>query len=282
MTFTDAAVRDALRKPFDKGQVGKLPKPTKKENAKGKCKDCGGWHGLPAVHLDFVGHAAVTDRLNKVAPGWTYTVDELFNVNSVCWVRGTMTVGDVSRPEFGDGRDPKEAIGNFIRRAAMRFGVAIDLWSKEELTTSDVGSGSLEGSSPASGSTPDVSGEPSLPTSGTSNGMVSGESPDRPSPGHETPLDASSTASPDEGLEAAVDRVAAGEGRADGEAVSPSSAVPSELSERDAYWMNLVQLYGSETKARNAVNRTTKGTFTAATISSATAEQLAATIEAAA
>ena len=36
----------------DPATISKLPKPTKRENAKGKCDECGGWHGLPAVHLD--------------------------------------------------------------------------------------------------------------------------------------------------------------------------------------------------------------------------------------
>jgi hypothetical protein len=117
----DQMVRDWLRKPFKPEQVGKLPATARR----------------PA--LDYVGHAAVTDRLNRIAPDWTYTVDESFSFGDAFWVRGTMTVGGVSRVEFGDGDDPKDAIGNFIRRAAMRFGVAIDLWSREELEPSGAG-----------------------------------------------------------------------------------------------------------------------------------------------
>jgi hypothetical protein len=114
-SWSSEMVRDWLRKPFKPEQIGKLPATQKR----------------PA--LDFVGHAAVTDRLNKIAPDWSYTVDTMSELNGKVWIRGTMTIGGVSRPEFGDGDDPKEAIGNFIRRGAMRFGVAIDLWSREEL-----------------------------------------------------------------------------------------------------------------------------------------------------
>ena len=126
----DSEMRDALRKPFPREQIGKLPATARR----------------PA--LDYVGHAAVTDRLNTAAPDWTYTIDERFTATTrelikgqdvdvvSCWIRGTMTVAGVSRCEFGDGADPKEALGNFLRRAAMRFGVAIDLWSKEALQTS--------------------------------------------------------------------------------------------------------------------------------------------------
>lgn len=126
MSFADdAKVRKALREPFPREQIGRLPATQKRPE------------------LDFVGHAAVTDRLNTVAPDWSYTIDEAKRARSVdengierdgaYWIRGTMTIGGVSRPEYGDGADPKEAIGNFIRRAAMRFGVAIDLWSREDL-----------------------------------------------------------------------------------------------------------------------------------------------------
>lgn len=68
----DADTSDRLRAEFPAGTVGTLPKPYKRDSPKGKCGECGGYHGLPAVHLDFVGHAAVTDRLLSVDPGWTW------------------------------------------------------------------------------------------------------------------------------------------------------------------------------------------------------------------
>jgi hypothetical protein len=111
----DQMVRDWLRKPFKPEQIGKLPATARR----------------PA--LDFVGHAAVTDRLNRIAPDWTYSVLERFLYENKIWIHGSLTLGGVTREEFGDGDDPKEALGNFLRRAAMRFGVAIDLWSREEL-----------------------------------------------------------------------------------------------------------------------------------------------------
>jgi len=122
-------MRKGLREEFPPEQIGKLPRTDKRPE------------------LDFVGHAAVTDRLNAVAPDWSYVIDdekryvaqqtnqrtgEIREVVTV-WLRGTMTVGGISRVEYGDGDDFKEAIGNFIRRAAMRFGVALDLWSRQEL-----------------------------------------------------------------------------------------------------------------------------------------------------
>src|SRR5687768_17507101 len=52
-----------LREPFPPNQISKLPKPYKKDSPKGNCRECGGYHGLPAAHLDYVGHAALTARL---------------------------------------------------------------------------------------------------------------------------------------------------------------------------------------------------------------------------
>lgn len=133
-----------LRAPFKPEQIGKLPKPTKRENPKGKCAECGGWHGLPAVHLDYVGHAAITDRLLEVDPEWSWEPmasgpngEPLFT-NGGLWIK--LTVCGVSRPGFGDetnGRGTKEVIGDALRNAAMRFGVGLDLWSKEKLHADD-------------------------------------------------------------------------------------------------------------------------------------------------
>jgi hypothetical protein len=127
----------ALRAPFKPEQIGVLPKPTKKDNPKGNCKVCGGYHGLPAVHLDYVGHAATTDRLLQVDPEWTWEPmargenGEPLMTNGGLWI--LLTVAGVTRPGFGDGASMKEVIGDAIRNAAMRFGVALDLWAKEDL-----------------------------------------------------------------------------------------------------------------------------------------------------
>jgi len=127
-----------LRKPFPKESIGQLPKPYKKDSPKGNCSECGMYHGLPAVHLDFVGHAPTTDRLLSVDPTWTWepvAFDERglpqYDNAGGLWIR--LTVGGVTRLGYGDGPDPKERIGDAIRNAAMRFGVALDLWSKSEL-----------------------------------------------------------------------------------------------------------------------------------------------------
>jgi hypothetical protein len=128
----------ALRREFPAATIGKLPKPYSKDAPKGRCDECGGYHGLPAVHLDYVGHAATTDRLLQVDPEWNWeplALDErghpAVDGGGNLWIR--LTVAGVTRIGVGDGKSAKECIGDAIRNAAMRFGVALDLWAKEDL-----------------------------------------------------------------------------------------------------------------------------------------------------
>jgi hypothetical protein len=114
--------QDALRAPFPKEQIQKLP--------------TGG------LQLDYVSHAWVTDRLLQVDPLWTWepvAFDESglpkFDENGGLWIK--LTVCGVTRYGYGEpqGRDKFDAkkgcIGNSLRNAAMRFGVGLDLWAKE-------------------------------------------------------------------------------------------------------------------------------------------------------
>ena len=141
---------DLLRKPFDKSEIEKLPRFTgKKENGRipksayGLCMECGKRHPLPAIHLDYVGHAGITDRLNEVDPWWNWRPVQCFeNGSPVCDNNGGMwielTVLGITRRGYGDAQGKvgpnaiKELIGDAIRNAAMRFGVATYLWSKSE------------------------------------------------------------------------------------------------------------------------------------------------------
>lgn len=137
-----------LREPFEAGQINKLPKPYKKDSPKGRCNECGGYHGLPAVHLDYVGHAALTDRLLQVDPEWSwepvaFTPEGLpaFDQNGGLWIR--LTILGVTRLGYGDadgkrgGNAVKEAIGDALRNAGMRFGAALDLWHKGDLADAE-------------------------------------------------------------------------------------------------------------------------------------------------
>lgn len=140
----------ALRKPFDAKVVGKLPRSTCRECTRSQrkrcdqhqwvsnCPSCHGSHTSACIHLDYVGHAATTDRLLSVDPGWSWEPMALdatglpaLDRGNNLWIR--LTVAGITRIGVGDGSSAKECIGDAIRNAAMRFGVALDLWSKEEL-----------------------------------------------------------------------------------------------------------------------------------------------------
>ncbi len=141
-----------MRMPFPKHLISKLPKPTQKQTDEVKnnpgagirCSACGGWHHPKVVHLDYVGHAALTSRLLDCDPEWNWEpvrVDEcgapVFDQNGGMWIR--LTVCGVTRLGYGDaqgkkgGNAIKEAIGDALRNAAMRFGAALDLWHKGDL-----------------------------------------------------------------------------------------------------------------------------------------------------
>ena len=148
-----------LRKPFPPHQISKLPKPTKKQTEevradfkKGiRCQVCGAWHHPDVVHLDYVGHAALTDRLLDADPAWQWeplatTAEGLprFDETGGLWIK--LTVCGVSRLGYGhavrkEQMDPgsreKEVIGDALRNAAMRFGAALELWHKGQLHDDD-------------------------------------------------------------------------------------------------------------------------------------------------
>ncbi|MCP4961983.1 MAG: hypothetical protein GY925_22285, partial [Actinomycetia bacterium] len=133
------AARPALLEPFPPSAIGKKPQKTG-----------------PA--LDYVGHAAVTQRLLTVDPLWNWEpvawdssgrpkVNTVTHISyrkngpdvetTECsmWIK--MTVAGVTRlgvgtAELGTDID-KRLISDAIRNAAMRFGVGLDLWSKEDL-----------------------------------------------------------------------------------------------------------------------------------------------------
>src|SRR4030095_7657299 len=99
--------------PFPPSAIGQLPK--------------------AGMMLDYVGHAATTDRLLQVDPDWTWepvAPDEAgmpaLDAEGNLWIR--LTVCGVTRPGVGNGKTAKERIGDAIRNAAMRFRGALHLW----------------------------------------------------------------------------------------------------------------------------------------------------------
>jgi len=145
-----------LRAPFPPNAISKLPKPTKRQTdevrsdfKKGiRCTECGQWHHKDVVHLDYVGHAALTDRLLDCDLNWNWE-PVAFDASGApardssggMWIK--LTVCGQTRLGYGhaDGKNGgdaiKEIIGDALRNAAMRFGAALDLWHKGDLHPAD-------------------------------------------------------------------------------------------------------------------------------------------------
>lgn len=145
-----------LREPFPPHQVGKLPRVTCKEcsdkkltcqrHQRARCDVCKAFVSTQHIHLDYVGHAEVTDRLLSVDPEWSWEPVS-FDASGlpaiapgasggwVLWIR--LTVAGVTRLGVGSvagGNDvEKQLVSDALRNAAMRFGVALNLWAKTEL-----------------------------------------------------------------------------------------------------------------------------------------------------
>lgn len=150
MSALTAPLAAKLREPFGKQEIGKLPRVYCKacresaskncqQHPKIRCEVCRNTITSAHLHLDYVGHAEVTDRLLQVDPEWSWEpcalshdgIPFLDNYGGL-WIK--LTVAGVTRLGYGhaDGKKSgdgiKETIGDALRNAAMRFGVALDLW----------------------------------------------------------------------------------------------------------------------------------------------------------
>jgi hypothetical protein len=171
----DEQTAKQLREPFADERIGKLPKLTCgacrnarnkqcENHIKNRCEVCGNWISTAHTHLDYVGHADITDRFLEVDPEWDWEpvardidpqllkaaidtgnadiVDKVINAappkldgNGGMWIR--VTIAGVTRLGYGDGGGKngpdaiKVAIGDGLRNAGMRFGAGLDMWRKD-------------------------------------------------------------------------------------------------------------------------------------------------------
>jgi hypothetical protein len=147
-----------LREPFPLSEVRYRPQPWCKRcsEAQGwpkvcqdhrlvKCTNCNGQKITDAhICLKFIGHAEATNRLLNVDPFWNWepvALDQTglpqYDSNRGMWIR--LTVCGMTRMGYGDATGKnganavKEIIGDAIRNAGMRFGMALDLWTSSDL-----------------------------------------------------------------------------------------------------------------------------------------------------
>ena len=96
------------------------------------------------MQLDFVGHADITRILLEIDPHWRWVPIAWDNgrpaihiENGIATMWGELTLLGQSRLGVGSVRADKqeldkELVGDFLRNAAMRFGIALSLWTKQE------------------------------------------------------------------------------------------------------------------------------------------------------
>lgn len=138
----------------DPGMLAQLPRYTGNERDKSKrnksrCDVCGGWHEQPSIHLDYMGHADVTEALIKIDPFWTWRPAAINQSSGgpaivpslgkagmmVMWAYLTILGKEmlcVGTAQQSKEELEKELIGDMIRNGALRFGIAVRLWSKAD------------------------------------------------------------------------------------------------------------------------------------------------------
>lgn len=202
-----------LTEPFASDEIEKLPKLlNRNDQRKGRCQAgtqeghyvsadghyCGGWHAR-SIHLDYVGHAGITMRLNDVVgpEGWSWeplVYDEHgvpFHARGEFWIK--LTILGVTKLGVGDDYNgsSKQAIGDALRNAAMRFGIGTYLWSKSEAAAS-----MAQHTKPPEGDPPPPEGQPLGRASEQSqrppheSGAGSAETPTGPAPTADSPAQA--------------------------------------------------------------------------------------------
>lgn len=94
--------------------------------------------------LDFVGHADITRILIEIDPYWSWEpcgwkdgrpAIHIENGNATMW--GWLTIHGKELLGVGSARADKidyekELIGDFLRNSAMRYGIALNLWTKNQ------------------------------------------------------------------------------------------------------------------------------------------------------
>lgn len=96
------------------------------------------------MELDYVGHAEITRILIQIDPLWNWEPVAwkdgrpqitIVNGNAVMWARLTVlgkTILGTGTASADKNDLDKELIGDFLRNAGMRLGIALKLWSKAE------------------------------------------------------------------------------------------------------------------------------------------------------
>lgn len=133
----------------DSSMVSRLNKKFKDKN--------GNWQDL---WLDYLGHAELTKILIAVDPEWNWRPLEIrdgapvinfHNGIATMWIELTVlgkTIIGVGSCKADKDDVAKELIGDALRNASMRFGIAINLWSKADTSTTSAKPGAKPSGQP--------------------------------------------------------------------------------------------------------------------------------------
>jgi hypothetical protein len=86
--------------------------------------------------VDYVEWHTVADILDETAPNWTHTVKDIRAVGDIMTVTAAITIDGITREGVGTGlanseMGIKKAEHDALKRAAVKFGIARDLYKKE-------------------------------------------------------------------------------------------------------------------------------------------------------
>lgn len=89
--------------------------------------------------VDYVEWHAVADLLDRICPDWSHQVNEIKQIGDFVAVTASITIQGVTRQGVGTGsaydeKGIKKAEHDALKRAAVKFGVARELYRREEET----------------------------------------------------------------------------------------------------------------------------------------------------
>jgi hypothetical protein len=103
--------------------------------------------------VEYVEWHTVADILDRVAPTWSHSVRGIVQIGDMVAVTAAITIGDVTREGVGTGTADnetgiKKAEHDALKRAAIKFGIARELYQRESEVIESQGAGPQPGDFP--------------------------------------------------------------------------------------------------------------------------------------
>jgi hypothetical protein len=103
--------------------------------------------------VEYVEWHAVADILDRVAPTWSHSVRGIVQIGDMVAITAAITIGDVTREGVGTGTADnetgiKKAEHDALKRAAIKFGIARELYQRESEVIETQGAGPQPGEFP--------------------------------------------------------------------------------------------------------------------------------------